>query len=169
MGLNSKSKAMKNPNKILKIVLFSLLTPVFANNIIAQDKASIIKQAVKDSKFIFHAQVAMPASGGSRQLSSDYDLKISKNSLVSYLPFFGRAYSVPYGTTDGGLSFTSSKFDYAIKNRKKGGWEISIEPKDVPEFREFLLTVSESGYGTLQAVSNNRQLISFSGYITPAE
>jgi hypothetical protein len=159
---------MKTINKLFgKIFFFSFFAAVFANSLYAQDKASTIKNIVEARQFIFHAQTALPTSGVSRQLTSEYDLKVSKNSVVSYLPFFGRAYSVPYGATDGGFNFTSTKFDYSIANRKKGGWEINIKPKDVADFREFSLTISENGYGTLQALSNNRQPISFTGFITP--
>jgi len=133
----------------------------------AQNKESDIKKSVESKSFIFHAQTALPLSGSTRQLTSDYDLKVSENSITSYLPFFGRAYSVNYGSTNGGFEFTSTKFDYSSEPRKKGGWEISIKPKDVQDFKEFFLTLSSDGYGTLQAISNNRQAISFNGYITP--
>jgi hypothetical protein len=43
--------------------------------------------------------------------------------------------------------------------------EITIKPRDVKDFREFSLILSEKGYGTLRALSNNRQAISYSGYI----
>ncbi len=158
---------MKTINNLFgKIFLFAFFAVVFTSSISAQVKGSSIKNIVEAREFVFHAQTALPTSGPSRQLTSEYDLKISKNSVVSYLPFFGRAYSLPYGSTEGGFNFTSTKFDYSSINRKKGGWEISIKPKDVSDFREFLLTLSESGYGTLQVITNTRQPISFTGYIT---
>jgi Domain of unknown function (DUF4251) len=149
-----------------KTFLFGLLTIVLTDNVSAQDKDSTIKNIVEARQFVFHAQTALPSTGGSRQLTSAYDLKVWKDSLVSYLPYFGRAYSTTYGATDGGLNFTSTNFDYKTSTRKKGGWEISIKPTDVTEFREFLLTISENGYGTLRALTNNRQPISFNGYIS---
>jgi hypothetical protein len=150
-----------------RIFLISLGAAFLINNLNAQDKSSTVKSIVDAKQFIFHAQTALPSSGASRQLTSDYDLKVSNSSVVSYLPFFGRAYSLPYGASDGGFNFTSTNFDYSVKNRKKGGWDITIKPKDVADFREFSLTISENGYGTLQALTNNRQPISFTGYVTP--
>src|SRR6266478_4179213 len=149
-----------------KIFLFIFFASIGASSLFAQSKESAIKNIIEAKEYIFHAQAALPSSGPTRQLTSEYDLKVSKNSVVSFLPFFGRAYSLPYGSTEGGFNFTSTKFDYSVTNRKKGGWEISIKPKDVADFREFSLTVSENGYGTLQVISNNRQPISFTGYIT---
>lgn len=135
----------------------------------AQNKESTIKDIVEAKEFVFHAQTALPFSGSSRQLTSEYDLKVSKNSIVSFLPFFGRAYSLPYGGRDGGFNFTSKEFEYSAEGRKKGGWDITIKPRDVTDFREFLLTLSENGYGTLHVISDNRQSISFTGYITPVK
>jgi hypothetical protein len=150
-----------------KIFLFALVVAICTSSGFAQQKESTISNIVEVRQFVFHAQTALPTTGASRQLTSEYDLTVTKNSVVSYLPFFGRAYSLPYGSTEGGFNFTSTKFDYSSTNRKKGGWEISIKPKDIADFREFSLTLSENGYGTLQVITNNRQPISFTGYITP--
>lgn len=117
-------------------------------------------------QFIFHAQMALPSSGSIRSLTPEYDLKVLKDTVISYLPFFGRAYSAPINDSEGGFKFTSVKFEYSSKIRKKGGWQISIKPKDVTDFREFSLFISENGHATLQALSNNRQSISFTGYIS---
>ena len=149
-----------------KILLSTFFVSVCLIGVRAQDNGSAIKHVVESGQFVFHAQTALPMSGTSRQLTSEYDLKVSKDAVVSYLPFFGRAYSLPYGATDGGFNFTSTKFDYSVSDRKKGGWQINIRPKDVADFREFSLLLSETGSGTLQVVSNNRQPISFTGYIT---
>jgi len=150
-------------NKILFLFFLAGLTSF---GLRAQDKKVAVKNMVDSGQFIFHAQTAMPSSGPTKQLTSEYDVRLSKNAFVSHLPYFGRAYSAPYGSGDGGFNFTSKDFTYSSKTRKKGGWEITIKPKDVTDVREFLLTVSENGYGTLQAMSNNRRPISFSGYVT---
>jgi len=151
----------------IEILFLSLLTLLTAL-VYGQDKEAALKNSVEAKQFVFHAQTALPMSGSSRHLTTDYVLKISENSVVSYLPFFGRAYSVPYNSTEGGFNFTSTKFDYSSTPAKKGGWQITIKPKDVQDFKEFSLSISENGYGTLQVLSNNRQPISFTGYVSPA-
>lgn len=156
-------------NLIKKVMAFVVIITFCSARMHAQADPSSIKNSIESGQFIFHAQTALPLSGGTRQLTSEYDLKVSKNSVVSYLPFFGRAYSATYGSTEGGFKFTSSKFDYSVAGRKKGGWEIRIKPRDIQDFREFSLFISEDGYGTLQALSGNRQPISFTGHITPVK
>jgi hypothetical protein len=133
----------------------------------AQVKSNDIKSMIETKQFVFKAQTVLPTSMSIRQLSGDnYDLKLFGDSLVSYLPYFGRAYTAPVPGSPGGYNFTSTKFDFTAKERKKGGWYIVIKPEDVTDFREFSLVVSESGSATLRALSNNRQMISYNGYIT---
>lgn len=161
---------MKNAVISLKKFIFvSLMVIPGISSIYAQVKGSATKNLIESKEFVFRAQTALPLSGSSRQLTSEYDLRVSPNSVVSYLPYFGRAYFLPYGSTEGGFNFTSTKFLYSAKPAKKGGWEINIKPSDVQDIREFFLTISENGYGTLQVLSNNRQPISFSGYVTPID
>jgi hypothetical protein len=104
-------------------------------------------------------------SGRVRQLTPDYDLKITKSSIVSYLPYFGRAYSAPLDPTQGGIQFTSKDFEYTATPRNKGGWDVLIKPKDYRDVQQMTLTISSTGYATLQVTSINRQPISFNGYI----
>jgi len=157
---------MKLLNKTVKGVFFLVFVLVLTTRINAQPDKSAVKTSVESKQFIFHAQTALPTSGRSRQLTSEYTLRIFPDSLISYLPFYGKAYSVPYGSSDGGFNFTSTKFEYTATPGRKKGWDISIKPKDVTDFREFSLSLSDNGYGTLQALTNNRQPISFTGYIT---
>ena len=162
-------QTMKTP--FLLAVAFCLCTVAFAQNSKAEKKAkqeAQIKQAIDSQNYVFKAQMAMPVGGRSRQLTSDYDLKITKDAVVSYLPYFGRAYSATPGSTDNGLDFTSKDFEYSISpNKKDDGWDIVIKPKDSKQAREILLTAFKSGTASLTVTSNDKQNISFSGYITP--
>jgi hypothetical protein len=157
---------MRTSNNVAGKIFLILFVLLITNRINAQPDQSVVKTSVESKQFIFHAQTAMPTSGRSRQLTTEYDLRILPDSLVSNLPFYGKAYSVPYGSSEGGFQFTSTKFEYTATPGKKRGWDITIKPKDVTDFREFSLSLSDDGYGTLQAFSNNRQPISFRGYIT---
>ena len=152
--------------KIIIKATFFLFLAFSTGSVQAQDKKASAKSLIDSRRFVFKVQTISPTSGISRQSNSEYDLKISGDTLISYLPYFGRAYSAPMPGENGGYNFTSIEFEYNIKNRKKGGWEILIRPKDVRDFREFSLTISEKGYGTLRALSNNRQPISYTGYVS---
>src|SRR5687768_7012468 len=77
-----------------------------------QDKAAIITSLIDSKNFMFKAQTVIPMRGRSWQLTSDYDVKIFNDSLISYLPYFGRSYSAPINPSEGGLQFTSTDYEY---------------------------------------------------------
>src|SRR5687767_559710 len=145
-------------------ILFLIVCLVTLNDLLAQD-AKEIKNLVENQNYVFIAQTALPSTGSSRQLSPDYTVKVSKDTIISDLPYFGRAYSAPIGKLDGGIKFTSNNFDYKKEVHKKGGWDIFIEPKDVREVQQLSFSISENGYATLKVISTNRQAISFYGYV----
>lgn len=135
----------------------------------AQDKKAqkeaLIRNMVDSQNYVFVAQSALPMSGHTRQLTSDYDLRVSPTVVVSYLPYFGRAYTAPIDPSQGGIQFTSKDFDYTVTPKKNGGWEILIKPKDYRDVQRLSLSISAAGYASLQVTSTSRQMISFNGYI----
>ena len=128
-------------------------------------KLTAIKNMVESQNYIFKAQTVMPMSGPSRQLTTDYDVKITKQSVISFLPYFGRAYSAPMDPSKGGIQFTSKDFDYTLTPGKKDGWSVLIKPKDYRDVQQMTLTISSTGYAIVQVTSTNRQPISFNGTI----
>jgi len=107
----------------------------------------------------------LPLRGAGMQLTSSYELRVSGDSLFSDLPYFGRAYSISPGSSGGGFNFVSLNNRYQVKSRKKDGWEISIKPDPRLDVREFQLTVFSNGSASLHVTSNNRDPISFNGYV----
>jgi len=133
-------------------------------------KAQDVKRMVENVNYVFKANYVSPQRGGSHMLTSDYDLKVSKDTLNVFLPYFGRAYVAPVDPTEGGIQFKTTKFDYKAKTNKKGGWDVVITPKgrnaaDMTDVQTFRLSITSSGYATLNVISSNRDPISFDGYI----
>jgi hypothetical protein len=160
---------MKTIKSIKKTAQFFLIVAASCLHIVyAQDsaKTSAVKNMVDSKNYVFVAQTVLPVSGRTRQLTSYYDLTVSKDTIVSSLPYFGRAYTAPINPSEGGINFKSTNFEYTVKDRKKGGWDILIKPKDANDVQQLLITVFENGIASLQVISSNRQAISFNGYIT---
>lgn len=129
-------------------------------------QAAYYQNLVKLPAFVFHAQTALPMGTSVKNLTPDYyDFTVTKDSVISYLPYYGRAYSAPMDPTKVATQFTSTNFTYDVQDRKKGGWQITIKFKDNNDVQTFYLTVSQSGYTSLQANFTNRQPISFNGKI----
>jgi hypothetical protein len=153
-------KTLKSISASLALFILMIAAPANAQK---TDEATV-KKLVDSKDFVFVAQTMLPMNGPSRPITSDYDMRVSQDSLVTYLPYFGRAYA-PILPGEGGINFTSSKFTYAAQPGKKGGWNINILPKDTKDVRQLNLSVSKNGYASLQVTSNNRQAISYYGYL----
>jgi len=130
------------------------------------DKIAQIKSLMDAQNYVFVAQNAFPMGGRMRSITPDYNLTVSKDSIVSYLPFFGRAYTADYGASKSPLDFKTLSFDYSAQPGKKDGWSVIIKPKDKKSVQSMNLTVSSEGYASLQVTSNDRSAMSFNGYIT---
>ena len=150
---------------LINLIILSL---AFAGTTVAQnEKKDPVKDAIESKHFVFKARTVMPATGGVRQLTSEYDLTVNNDSVVAYLPYFGRAYSATPGKTSDGINFTSTDFTYNVTQGKKGGWMIEIKPKDAGDVQLLNLDLSKNGYGTLHVNNQNRQAISFTGKADP--
>ncbi len=155
------------------IVIFSIILAFSPKPISAQDtkeqkqskKEAAIKSLIDAQHYTFIAQTAMPLSMKTRQLTSGYELKVGKDTLEAYLPYYGKAYTAAIGSSDGGINFKTTDFSYTSSPAKKGGWNIIIAPKNAGDTREMRLYISSAGYASLQVTSNNKQGISFNGYI----
>ena len=170
---------MKQLKVLLSMVLMASALPLFAQT----DKETTDK-IIKDKNYVFIANTAIPMSnmdisrilermpgnvggGGSINLTgSNYDFRVTKDSVVAYLPFYGRAFTAPYNPNEGGIKFTSKDFTYNQTISKKGNYTVQINTKDVKrENYRFTLSVSKNGYATLIASGNNKQPITFNGVL----
>ena len=122
-------------------------------------------QLIDSGHFRFVASSARSNLGNFNNLGVNYDLVFDSLRLKAYLPYYGRAYSVPYGG-EGGV-----KFDLAAKkidkkwNKKKKMYTIQTEVSDNDDSYSILLTASPSGYSDLKINFRNRQMISYYGNI----
>ncbi|GGH09396.1 hypothetical protein GCM10007422_27480 [Pedobacter zeae] len=149
----------------------------------AQTDKETTAKIVADKNYIFVANTALPMSNNdvNRILSmmpgsqagsainltgSQYDVKVTKDSIVAYLPYFGRSFSAPMDPTQGGIKFTSKDFTYTESKNKKGLYTIQINTNDVKrENYRFTINISTNGYASLTASSVNKQPIVFNGYL----
>lgn len=69
------------------------------------EKALAVERALASRHYVVDVQMMYPRSGRAVNVSSNYSLEIKGDTVVSYLPYFGRAYSIPYG---GGKAFNFS-------------------------------------------------------------
>jgi Domain of unknown function (DUF4251) len=163
---------MKKLQSISAIIIF-LFFALHSDYSIAQNnkqqkenkKQQAVEQLINSQHYTFIPNTVLPSRGMSKPLTSEYQLKIKKDTLNSYLPYFGRAYTASISLTENPLDFKTTDFKYTIIESKKGGWNISIIPKNAGDARQLTLFVSQDGYASLQIICNNRDPISYNGYI----
>lgn len=152
--------------RILTITAFTVAAHFIAVQHANAQETADLQQKIRSKDYVFEARTANPMRGGSIQLTYGYDLRVSPDSIVAYLPYFGRAFTAPVNPSEGGIKFSSVNFEYVARSRKKNGWSITIKPKDVQDIQQLNLTISSDGSTVLQVSSTNRQPISFFGQVS---
>ncbi len=149
----------------------------------AQTDKETTARLVESKNLVFNATTAYPLSGAdinavlskmpggqsgnAIQLNgSDYQLKIGKEQVEAYLPYYGRAFSPQRDINDSGIKLKSENFSYISEKKKKGNYVITIKPKNDRDVQTMTLNISQNGYASLSVTSNNRQPITFNGYIS---
>jgi hypothetical protein len=126
-----------------------------------------VQQMVNAKNFAFRANQMMPSGGRTRILNETYLFSVAPEQVVADLPYMGRAFTVNYGSTDGGMRFQSTQFDYDVKPGRKNGWIVTIRPRDQADVRECIMNIYTNGSADLAINSNNRQQIRYDGYLQP--
>lgn len=168
--------------KTLKLI-FSFALLLATNMLYAQTDKATTTKIVTDTAFNFIANTAMPMSNyeinkvfssmpGAQNgvninlTGQQYDVRVTKDSIVAFLPYFGRAFTAPVNPTEGGIKFTSKDFSYSKTKNKKGNYTISINTNDVKrENYRLVFSITSNGYASLSVNSMNKQSIFFNGYL----
>ncbi|MCW1964248.1 DUF4251 domain-containing protein [Chryseobacterium viscerum] len=140
---------------------------------------------INSQEFTFHAERAnptnydvinvmnsMPNATATRilNLNGDYTIDVSKNTLDVVLPYFGRVFNPSYGnTSDNSYRFTSKDFTVSKIQNKKGKWTLKFKPNDVRTVDEVNIEIFKNGKAFVSMRSNDRQPISYDGYISKTE
>lgn len=123
---------------------------------------------VESKSFEFRASRAIPTGYKTMDLTTNPNfVKFSNDKIVSEMPYYGRAYSVPYGG-DSGLKFEGKPEVFTVEKKKKN-YQIEVKVKDKSDYFTINLTVSFEGSSSMSISSNNRTTISYSGEVFAPE
>ena len=103
-----------------------------------------------------------PMNGPSKTVTYGYSVEVKNDSLFSYLPYFGRAYNVPYGGGKG-LNFAAPIGSYQEEVAKNGKRRIEIGLTNEEDTYLYILEVFDNGSSTVSVTSRQREQISYSG------
>lgn len=130
--------------------------------VLRQRTAQQVEQALAERHYTIAVDYMQPAVGPTRRLDYGYSLTVKGDTLNSYLPYFGRAYSVPYGGGKG-LNFVAPIVGYAERQMKPGLREIVIETDNKEDQLQYVLSVFENGSTSIMVYARQRERIGFTG------
>ena len=126
-----------------------------------QLQAEKVRQALLDRHYTINVTSAHPSKFAPVNLTSPYSLEVIGDSVVSYLPYFGRAYSIPYGGGKG-LNFTGKVIGYETVRTKKE-YNIKMGVDNEEEQFVYYIDVFDNGRATILVTTTNRTDILFYG------
>jgi len=163
---------------ILAFLMVIILAPGFAQVISRKaqreknkiERISQIDSLMSAKTFVFEATRAFPQGWKSVDLTTNSNyIRFSPDKIDSYMPFFGRAYSVDYNG-DAGIKFTAKPEEYKIVTLKNGkGYEIEAAVSAARDNYKLTLFVDPQGGASLTINSNQRASISYNGTIGKLE
>ena len=121
-----------------------------------------VAKALAERCYTVDVNMMYPKSGRAQNVSSDYSLEVRGDSLVSYLPYFGRAYNVPFGGGKG-LNFAAPIKSYHSEKGKKGNTRVEIQVDNTEDYFTYSLDIFPNGSTTIDVVARERESITFSG------
>lgn len=123
---------------------------------------SVVLQMMEARKYTIRVTTAFPNGWRSISLDTRYSLEVKGDSVYCNLPYFGRAYRLPYGGGEG-LIFDGVLSDYQVKDGKKGAKEVKFSVRTMEDMYNFMLTIFPEGSSSVRVFSNNKQSIDFAG------
>lgn len=125
------------------------------------------ERAVPTNMDVINVMNSLPNSSSARILNLDYGytLVIKKEEIVATLPYYGRMFTPSFDMNKNSYRFTSKDFTINKTAGKKGSSIYIISLSDQPNIRKMILEVYGNGKSYLSINSNDRQPISYDGYI----
>lgn len=142
----------------------SRLTPQ-EKALIKQQQAQYVINSITDSHFVIQVDRVTPRRGMGHALSYGYSLVVKGDTIISHLPYFGQAYSLPFNG-GAGLNFEAKIDDIqAVRNNKKAFNRIEITTHNSEDTFLYIVEVFDNGKAHIEVRSRRRETINFDGYL----
>ena len=151
-----------------KIFLFILMSfaaiPAFSQTRAERKaaEAEAVMRMISDTTYTINVTSALPMGWKTVHLSTYYSLEVAKDTVISCLPYFGRAYSIPYGGGEG-LMFEAEIEGYVCRHGRRDTVEVEFSAQTREDRFEFRISLFPNGNANISVTSTNRQPISYGG------
>lgn len=128
----------------------------------AAEQAAKVKVALTERHYKIGVDRMYPMKGPSKNVSYGYSVEVRNDSLISYLPYFGQVFSVPYGGGKG-LNFSERISNYRETQVKSNMRRIEIDVKNDEDTYLYTLEIFDNGSTSIDVQARQRDHISYSG------
>ena len=126
------------------------------------------KTVLENKVYVFEATQVIPSTMRSRTLTSSYNVQIKNDTITCYLPYFGKAHTAAYGSSQSPMDFIQPIENYKFEKTKKG-YEVKFETSNNNDRLNFFFRIADTGSASLSVNSTNRSSISYHGDIVKVE
>ena len=124
--------------------------------------AQAVEKALTKRHYRVEISMMNPRRGRAVHVSPDFSLEVKGDTLVSYLPYFGRAYSVPYGGGKG-LNFTAPIREYHTSKGRNGATLVRMKAINEEDVYSFRLEIFPNGSTSIDLTARERESINYNG------
>ncbi|WP_027136430.1 DUF4251 domain-containing protein [Gaetbulibacter saemankumensis] len=181
---------MKVLNNIIVLVLFTIIVSCGTSKTTATpEQIAALEEMVNNKEFRIESDWAYPqttaalqrvmnsglmnpgsSSGAVNLIGNPNFLKVSKDSVTSFLPYFGeRQMNVSYGGRDSGIEFNGEMSDYKAEKSKNGGYKISFTAQSHSESFNVFIELFPNKNASMNLNGNSRFPIRYSGNLVTEE
>ncbi len=123
----------------------------------------LLEQALSERQLTITVRSMHTQRYGSHQVTPDFRLKIMRDTVDSYLPYFGQAWSAGYGSDAQGLHFTAPMLDVRQSLMKHDVQRLEFAAKSREDIYYFIVDVYPNGRASISVRARDRDNISFDG------
>jgi hypothetical protein len=123
----------------------------------------LVEQAISQRRMTIEVDHMQTQRYGNHRVTSDFCLKLRGDTLESYLPFFGQAYSLPYGSPSQGLNFTSPIYRFQQGTTRDGAVSMAMEVRSREDSFYYQLDIYPNGKAYIFVRPQERDVMHFSG------
>lgn len=125
-------------------------------------EAAFVEEALQNRHYTIDINMMHPLRGRAVNVTSNYSVEVRGDTLVSYLPYFGRAYQVPYGGGKG-LNFIAPITGYQSETDRKGRTRVMLTSENEEDSYLYVLEIMSNGNSSVEVQSRQRDRIYYTG------
>lgn len=158
-----------------KLILFFLAALLMAacatQNLTPEEKAAKrqakkeeVARLIESKHFVTPMRTMHSAMGTSKSIDFGYRVTVKGDTLISYLPYLGRAHNLSYGS-DEGLNFTAAITEYRIDRPRKDANRVQLLGATKSSLYIYTFLIYDDGSVQLSVQSRDKEAVSFDGEI----